>query len=137
MPVVRLNTREVTRVYALAILAVLCLVPSVGRLWAPAETLAPMPVCDDAARVDGAVRCGVAGAALDPVQGLWAGRKIALAEATADELTLVPGIGAKLAARIVEDRALYGPFTSVEDLQRVRGIGVKLSARAAMFFTVR
>ncbi len=134
---VRLNTREVTRVYALAILAVLCLVPSVGRWLAPAETLAPMPICDDATRVEGAVRCEAAGAALDPVEGLWAGRKIALAEATAEELEMVPGIGAKLAARIVEDRQRRGPFASVEDLRRVRGIGVKLSARAAMFFTVR
>lgn len=35
------------------------------------------------------------------------------------------GIGEVLADRILEDRAANGPFTSIDDLQRVRGIGPK------------
>ncbi len=43
--------------------------------------------------------------------------------ATAPQLNLVPGIGPRLAERIVDDRAQHGPFRSVDDLQRVPGIG--------------
>ena len=44
---------------------------------------------------------------------------------TADwpELALMPNLGEQLARRIVEDRALNGPFRDVSDLRRVRGIG--------------
>ena len=35
----------------------------------------------------------------------------------------MPGIGEVLAHRIVEDRALNGPFLELDDLRRVRGIG--------------
>ena len=42
--------------------------------------------------------------------------------ATAAELELLPGIGATLAGRIVEDRAAKGRFAGVEDLLRVRGV---------------
>ena len=41
------------------------------------------------------------------------------------ELALLPNIGEQLAKRIVEDRALNGPFREVSDLRRVRGIGPK------------
>jgi competence protein ComEA len=39
------------------------------------------------------------------------------------ELALLPNIGEQLAKRIVEDRALRGPFRDFSDLRRVRGIG--------------
>jgi len=45
--------------------------------------------------------------------------------APASELSLLPGIGYELANRIVENRESYGPFRSIEDLNRVRGIGPK------------
>lgn len=52
-----------------------------------------------------------------------------LNRATAVELTRLPGIGPVLAARIVAARDAGGPFTSVDDLQRVGGVGpAKLSA---------
>ncbi len=134
---VRLNDREATRVIALAVIAVLCLLPSLVRLALPTAREAPRPICRaEVGRVDGAVVCRAA-TPLAPVEGLWAGRKIDLADATVDSLELVPGIGAKLAQRIVDDRAARGPFTSVADLARVKGIGPKLSARAGAFFTVR
>jgi competence protein ComEA len=45
--------------------------------------------------------------------------------ATAAQLVLLPGIGPELAERIVRSREETGPFTGVDDLQRVKGIGQK------------
>ncbi len=39
------------------------------------------------------------------------------------ELSVLPNIGETLARRIVQSREAEGPFSDVEDLQRVRGIG--------------
>ena len=39
------------------------------------------------------------------------------------ELQRLPGIGPALAARIVEHREAWGPFSSVEDIMEVPGIG--------------
>lgn len=50
---------------------------------------------------------------------------IDLNQATAQQLTQLPGIGPALAKRIVEFREQHGPFTRVEDLMKVRGIGEK------------
>ncbi|MFQ6023888.1 MAG: ComEA family DNA-binding protein [Acidiferrobacterales bacterium] len=46
---------------------------------------------------------------------------------TADAETLVTlqGVGEKRAAAIVEYRAKYGPFESVDELVKVKGIGPK------------
>ena len=41
------------------------------------------------------------------------------------ELEALPGIGPVLAARIVADREKQGPFSAVEQIQRVSGIGPK------------
>jgi len=41
------------------------------------------------------------------------------------ELATLPGIGRKLAERIVQSRGQNGPFTDVDDLRRVRGIGFR------------
>jgi len=41
------------------------------------------------------------------------------------ELALMPNIGEQIAKRIVEDRALKGPFRDLSELRRVRGIGPK------------
>lgn len=43
--------------------------------------------------------------------------------ATADELATLPGIGPLTAQRIVEHRAQFGPFTTLEDLTQVFGVG--------------
>jgi competence protein ComEA len=43
--------------------------------------------------------------------------------ATSEDLTALPGIGPRLAERIVADRLSRGPFQSVDDLDRVSGIG--------------
>jgi comEA protein len=45
--------------------------------------------------------------------------------ASASEFEALPGIGPKMAARIVEYRQKNGPFKKVEELMNVRGLGEK------------
>lgn len=45
--------------------------------------------------------------------------------ATAAEFEQLPGIGAKVAARIVDYRTKKGPFKKIEELMNVQGIGEK------------
>lgn len=45
--------------------------------------------------------------------------------ASAEELKTLSGIGDVLAERIIAYRETYGPFQTVEDIQKVEGIGVK------------
>jgi competence protein ComEA len=45
--------------------------------------------------------------------------------ASSAELESLPGIGAKVAARIVEYRRKNGPFRKVEELMNVQGVGEK------------
>ena len=46
-------------------------------------------------------------------------------KASAEEFAQLPGIGPKLAERIVKYRTKHGPFRRVEDLLAIRGIGHK------------
>ncbi len=46
-----------------------------------------------------------------------------LNQATAEELSLLPGIGPQLAARIIERREKIGAYRSAEELLQVPGIG--------------
>lgn len=39
------------------------------------------------------------------------------------EFAALPGVGRKLAERIVQSRQQQGPFADIDDLRRVRGIG--------------
>jgi competence protein ComEA len=50
---------------------------------------------------------------------------IDLNRAEAAELTLIPGIGPRLAERIVRYREKHGPFRSLHGLEAVKGIGPK------------
>jgi competence protein ComEA len=45
--------------------------------------------------------------------------------ATSAELEALPGIGPKVAARIVEYRKTKGPFKKIEELMNVQGVGEK------------
>jgi competence protein ComEA len=49
------------------------------------------------------------------------------------ELEHLPGIGPKLAERILQSREEEGPFASPRDLLRVKGIGPKLLAKMAPY----
>ena len=51
--------------------------------------------------------------------------KVNINTASADQLTTLPGVGPKLAARILEYRQKSGAFKSVQELMNVRGIGEK------------
>lgn len=51
------------------------------------------------------------------------GEPLDMNSATAEDLTVLEGIGPKLAAAIVADRAANGPYCSLDDVARVKGIG--------------
>src|SRR5207244_4682191 len=57
-------------------------------------------------------------------------------QADGQELQKLPGIGPKLAQRILDERA-KSPFQSVEDLRRVSGIGPKIMERLRPHVNVR
>jgi competence protein ComEA len=56
--------------------------------------------------------------------------------ATVAQLDTLPGVGAKMAERIIEFRTKNGPFKKVEDLMNVRGIGEKNFLKMKPFITV-
>jgi len=69
-------------------------------------------------------------------RALLEGRPLDLNRASASELELLPGIGPRLAERIVSDRTARGPFRSVSELERVPGVGKgKLRAVEALLAT--
>lgn len=53
------------------------------------------------------------------------GVMVNLNTASASDLEQLPGIGSKVAARIVEYRTKKGPFKKIEELMNVQGIGEK------------
>ncbi len=62
--------------------------------------------------------------------------KVNVNTATVEQLDALPGIGAALAARIVEQRQKSGPFKSVQELMTVKGIGEKNLAKLEPHLTV-
>ena len=68
------------------------------------------------------------GAALAAAKAAPAG-KVNVNTATAEQFAVLPGVGVKLGARIVEYRQKSGGFKSVEELMNVRGIGEKNFAK--------
>lgn len=55
--------------------------------------------------------------------------KVNVNTASAEQLTVLPGVGEKLAARIVEYRQKAGGFKSVREVLNVQGIGEKNFAK--------
>lgn len=78
---------------------------------------------------------GLAFGAISPLEGhaqdppATAGRAtpaaVNLNTATVDQLAALPGLGERMAQRIVEYRQKNGPFKKPEDLLNVKGIGEK------------
>ncbi|MDY0019825.1 MAG: helix-hairpin-helix domain-containing protein [Anaerolineae bacterium] len=62
--------------------------------------------------------------------------KVDLNTAGIELLCMLPGIGPQLAMRILDHRAIQGPFSSPEDLTQVPGIGAALYERLADHVTV-
>jgi competence protein ComEA len=71
-----------------------------------------------------------------PATMLRLGAALDLNRATAAELEALPGIGTRLAARVVAARDRRGGFAKVEDLLEVPGIGPHILTRVADQLTV-
>ena len=56
--------------------------------------------------------------------------------ATAEQFEALPGIGAKMAARIVEYRQKNGQFKKVEELMNVKGIGEQSFLKLKPYLTI-
>jgi len=66
---------------------------------------------------------------------VWAGT-INLNMASKEELQTLPGIGPKVAERILAYREQHGPFKSVEELLEVKGIGPKKLEKIRSLVTI-
>lgn len=80
--------------------------------------------------------CNAAGEAPQPpmeVVDSVGDTRLNLNVATAEELRMLPGVGAKRAATILESRRSLGPFVKPADLKRIRGVGDKTFAHLEPF----
>jgi competence protein ComEA len=83
--------------------------------------------------------CGIlfAGEAMAAAKGKPApASKVNLNQATAQQLTVLPGVGPKLAERIVEYRQKSGGFHSTQEVMNVKGLGEKGLARIQAYIVV-
>jgi competence ComEA-like helix-hairpin-helix protein len=74
---------------------------------------------------------------LTPAQSLLLGGTIDINTADQKTFEVLSHIGPKLAARIVEDRNVNGPFRSVYDLRRVHGVGRATIERNLSYIAVK
>ena len=61
--------------------------------------------------------------------------KVNINSASVQQLSALPGVGEKLAARIVEYRQKSGGFKTVQELMNVKGVGEKNFAKLQPFLT--
>ena len=117
---------ELSRSTLLAAGALVCLLAVValaGQSSTPTPPPTPVTAGRDALRDIPAAEPG------NQAQALREGRPIDPNRATVEELRLLPGVGPKLAARIVSERQRRGPFRGLPDLDAVAGIGAKTLAK--------
>ncbi len=62
--------------------------------------------------------------------------KVNINSASADQFTALPGVGPKLAARIVEYRQKAGSFKTTQELMNVKGIGEKNLVKIQAYLTL-
>ncbi len=90
-----------------------------------------------AAELAGKSSDGAGGGSRTKAKPLPAKEGININNATAEELTGLPGIGPAIAGRIVEYRQQKGKFSSVEDLANIKGIGPKKLEKLRPYARVR
>lgn len=71
-----------------------------------------------------------------PKPAATAAAPINLNTATADQLATIPGVGPKMAERIIDYRQKNGGFKKVEDLMNVSGVGEKSFLKMKPLITV-
>jgi competence protein ComEA len=79
--------------------------------------------------------CFMTGAALAASKPTPTG-KVNVNTASVEQFTVLPGVGPKLAARIVEQRQKSGGFKSAQELMNVKGIGEKNYAKIQAYLTL-
>jgi competence protein ComEA len=84
----------------------------------------------------GAPMAQAAGAPQDAADTKAVGAAVNLNTASASQLEAVPGIGPKMAQRIVEYRQKNGAFKKIEELMNVKGIGEKSFLKLKAHITV-
>jgi competence protein ComEA len=109
------STTSPTLFAAAIIVAGLALV-ALARVPAASAPVAPLRAARPSASAEG-------------VQRLRDGQRLDLNRAGAGDLLLLPGVGPKLAARILEERNKRAGFASVEQLAEVKGVGPKKLAQ--------
>ena len=88
-----------------------------------------------------AVSATIASAQSKPTRGSGAAAATATAPvnlntATAEQLATIPGVGPKMAERIIDYRQKNGGFKKVEDLMNVSGVGEKSFLKMKPLITV-
>lgn len=63
-------------------------------------------------------------------------RVVRINQADVQEISSLPGVGPKIAARIIEYRNKNGPFSKLEDIQNVKGVGKKLIEKIRPFIDI-
>lgn len=122
----KLERAEAQRIGVALGLGLLLLFPSICRLYGN-NTSSPAPLID-LKRIDRTK--------LRPIHVLWLGEKLKLNEVTAEQLSIVPGIGDKLSQKIIQYRDRHGLFRHLNELEQVRGVGPQLKKRISLYVRV-
>lgn len=107
---------------------------ALGAVPAAVDSAPPRPTPRNSAYRDSAQAPAMADT--NQVGGYTTDGRLDLNRASADELESLPGVGPKMAARILAERAKRGRFKNARDLGRVKGIGPKTLAKLLPAVTV-
>jgi competence ComEA-like helix-hairpin-helix protein len=102
--------------------------PQRGKWEGPQEKIP----CNRAIKLDGDLRV-VSVEKIRGTQLISAGRRIDVNLADLEDLTAVPGIGPRLAERIICQREEQGRFSGIEELGKIHGVGKKKLAAWAPY----